>query len=987
MSARRLLVLALLGLPLAACHNSDDRKVHQIGKYLDPIGKSLDDYGTVSVSAPMLVDARKVGKTNEFELNLGGDQYYKDARADSHGGLALFSQQAGESLTGIQARANLEDLYKNRLVKRNYRADQAAVERRGAFQDAAALMGVVLPAIDPSLAFKVPIAPPPADDDETNGSGDPDDPVSNTADDLIAVGDAAAEPEKLSPEEEKTARIKAMIAALSGASTDLSGATARPEIPEFTHDLPEFSKDLLPNTDLVKQVLAGENFNKFMALLPLFSGTRPAVPNRSAIITAAGDDMVEAMMRLLGKPYIEGDWKDKIVLMGTSMVSVAPGTLTRRGYVADVSMTCDLSWEPARIEVIDAFKKNHNKYYDNLLKAMEKEVLSLPATNPTKQDLIKWRSAENDLAIQKNELKKRAERIKKNKEELKALEARDQKGGAQKRQDDLKLKREDLQRLEVEKSSMESEVAKLQELARNLGDRFKRCLGDVRIATVRRDTDLASRGQPIEDTYTMVVGPHGPQLIMGVKNTAEPIVSAVSPMTEAQTLDLASSIRTQQAFALRLALLVTGFGAEAEAQHLFQHVQRLEQDAVTRTPLNSVASYSNAGGTFGYQIGPSLHGVADWITTRRVGGIGNVVKWLIAGEIHPGPDMILQRQSFPVMLFIGLNKTDLRLRVGRSKQKDGTVSFYLTEPRLAFRQTVRWIPMMKSRADRTCFKPPHGPRIRESDRVNWARNLDRAESLANELAAGGSANYSTERYVRARIKTLESQALIASSVMPLPLEILTSPLAEEEKEDCPKTPIAAWTIPRTFQLERGKGSAQSPSPRNAPLVNAGVATVGENLNKEEIASVEAVDSTGSKLPDCTFKIEEQLSNSIRLLLNYTGTELSQPLVVQLRLVLKKKNGANRKPIFAPAVLILPAPKPSPPKGPSSLSMSKQVTTSTSPAAQSPPTGSTTTTYTFPKSLPLDLAKRLLDIDSEKKAGDSASVSVSIGGNAEVGKKP
>ncbi len=47
-----------------------------------------------------------------------------------------------------------------------------------------------------------------------------------------------------------------------------------------------------------------------------------------------------------------------------------------------------------------------------------------------------------------------------------------------------------------------------------------------------------------------------------------PLVAAVSPMTDIQTLDMASSIRTQDAIAMKLALVVSGFSSETGSRFI-----------------------------------------------------------------------------------------------------------------------------------------------------------------------------------------------------------------------------------------------------------------------------------------------------------------------------------------------------------------------------------------------------------------------------------
>jgi len=94
-------------------------------------------------------------------------------------------------------------------------------------------------------------------------------------------------------------------------------------------------------------------------------------------------------------------------------------------------------------------------------------------------------------------------------------------------------------------------------------------------------------------------------------------------------------------------------------------MEKFEQDAATRSALNTVAAFSNTAGVFGYQIGPSLQGVADFVPGGYAGGPLGTLKWLTRGMYKPGPGWVLQRQSFPAMLIVGMNRDDLKLKVQR----------------------------------------------------------------------------------------------------------------------------------------------------------------------------------------------------------------------------------------------------------------------------------------------------------------------------------
>ncbi len=56
--------------------------------------------------------------------------------------------------------------------------------------------------------------------------------------------------------------------------------------------------------------------------------------------------------------------------MGVSMVSVAPGTRTMRGYVADVAVSCRLKYRPARVELIERLIEEKDLYFQDLTTAV-----------------------------------------------------------------------------------------------------------------------------------------------------------------------------------------------------------------------------------------------------------------------------------------------------------------------------------------------------------------------------------------------------------------------------------------------------------------------------------------------------------------------------------------------------------------------------------------------------------------------------------------
>jgi hypothetical protein len=226
-----------------------------------------------------------------------------------------------------------------------------------------------------------------------------------------------------------------------------------------------------------------------------------------------------------------------------------------------------------------------------------------------------------------------------------------------------------------------------------------------------------------------------------LRTSGVPLVCAISPMTEVQSLQLASALREQRAVALRIALALSGMGAEPQAAVLKQYAERLESEVVTRTGLNTVGAYSHSGNSFGYQIGPSL--------MAETGGLWGGVRGLMVGRPRPGPGMLLQRQAFPVLVIVGMDDEDLTLR---AQLYDGRLQ--LMEPSLLFTQTIRWVPMA-SVMEGSSLRPLTGGLARspvggvlgaigsgaldvlwgqkgipESERLQWAMRLQKASAYA-----------------------------------------------------------------------------------------------------------------------------------------------------------------------------------------------------------------------------------------------------------------
>src|SRR5439155_16294029 len=110
-------------------------------------------------------------------------------------------------------------------------------------------------------------------------------------------------------------------------------------------------------------------------------------------------------------------------------------------------------------------------------------------------------------------------------------------------------------------------------------------------------------------------------------------------------------------------------------------------------------------GRFGYQVGPEL-----WALEEPAQG-------------DSGPGLMLERQTFPVLLIFALDDEDVRPRL---RWRGGKLE--VLEPHLMLVQSTRWLPLEECS---TCKW------LSETERLRWSRELARVpEALAAAEEAG-----------------------------------------------------------------------------------------------------------------------------------------------------------------------------------------------------------------------------------------------------------
>lgn len=148
-------------------------------------------------------------------------------------------------------------------------------------------------------------------------------------------------------------------------------------------------------------------------------------------------------------------------------------------------------------------------------------------------------------------------------------------------------------------------------------------------------------------------------------------ITAVSPMTDTQHLQLSSSLRQRKERALQIALALQSAGLDAGAKLFYEHLSNLEKDVMTDNREVPITAFAT-GGQFGYEIGPELWSQFDPSAAKTRAGYR------------------LVRQSFPTLILLGFDETQLRPRLWCPSPESAP---QVVEPYLKLEQTRRWVPL------------------------------------------------------------------------------------------------------------------------------------------------------------------------------------------------------------------------------------------------------------------------------------------------------
>lgn len=272
------------------------------------------------------------------------------------------------------------------------------------------------------------------------------------------------------------------------------------------------------------------------------------------------------------------------------------------------------------------------------------------------------------------------------------------------------------------------------------------------------------------------------------------IITAISPLSTPQTLDLSFSKRDQLEFSLALALALRSAGQEVQAKTFLDYAKSIQADYQTISEENSINIASN-GLELAIEVGPKLKALKS------------------AGK-SDSAGRTLERQTFPVLLLVGLYKDDFNVKPVKDKDTDKD-SIVLKEPRLTFVQVQQWLRNSDSGIGRSIWltqpkRDDMGYRMQLADALDLLKDCDKVES----------------KRLCYRAESLAQKIGGTFSWYSLPADFIIEPVKEKNM-----SPVVSKVLPAAVSLEKDASGKVIPKDVSFTLM-------GSNLGKITKAGVE-----------------------------------------------------------------------------------------------------------------------------------------------------
>jgi hypothetical protein len=351
----------------------------------------------------------------------------------------------------------------------------------------------------------------------------------------------------------------------------------------------------------------------------------------------------------------------------------------------------------------------------------------------------------------------------------------------------------------------------------------------------------------------------------------EPVVAAVSPMGDAQSLDIQASSRRARDVALQIAVGLAYAGAAGQAGTFLNYASRQQKDLETRNTSVVVSPYSTLGGRFGFRINPR-----------------------IAASVDDEASSVLDVPSFPALLIVGADAEDLRPRVliKSPLAADRPPRCFVVEPQLRMWHGTRWIPASEPCLSRLpVAEECRGEVLTERERFGLAREL-RSTIWTPMTAIYEDAGGSTyDDRVLAGLAITEAEFLDTEvngdhATLFLPGELIAPSTAKLPK------PTADSIAPVAVRLERDSQGNAVPQEVQMLIAGADLDQVDLNTVSAPIGDIDWLDDKGAtatppsaklvgKAVQLHFRVKSFNPVVFRFAVKGTTTTIqSRPLVVE-----------------------------------------------------------------------------------------------------------
>ncbi len=718
-----------------------------IGKAVDKMAADVEEFGTVSISAPLLTLPTK---RLWFNLRNTADNYYQNARTEV-AGRALAATAIAQSLgVGAKAAVDIDQLNIARAITSQIAPGMAAnreledIKRRRAnlafdlkksqLPDNATDADKLQNQLDAETARATVLK-------EASGAQTVARPAT-TADNKFEPTSAAGQTgTEVKVVEDKSKPIK------DADGKDIPGMFATTTTTTTTSN--STPSDVAPHVEaaLIAAAALDASHTATGPAGKAFFGSEIKLPDIDAVKAAESATSLQGLENFFHYPQEAMQFRDKVVMMGAVTVGVAPGWRTSKEFAAEVVMSNKYRWVEARRTTVarmvadprlslplrEQLARDYHIPWNLPAAAARREVADLTekflrtkAESDTAQALLPQlkqlrETAQSllDVALHQDADKARKiiEDLNNNKRPVPpkppAGESEEDQARRAEAMDRIRIaEARDIAKEDARRRQLQEDIQKA-DTGENEARRLLAAYEAAGKALSAAQRSVAAAGTNFNTSNLPDVGGSGPLAEQGAGSpwptaTADrdgrdpkflhrrnepmlvgredipsdllktfagplynsPLVSGISPLSQADTLDLASEYKRQDQFALALSLALRKQGAQGDAKIFEQFVKNQQKDVQTRSVSSTVATYARGGGIVGFQIGPRLKALADPASRKNVSGF------------------VLERQAFPALLVYGLDAQDIYPKIEYTD-----CGLKVWEPKIYNIQYTYWRPL------------------------------------------------------------------------------------------------------------------------------------------------------------------------------------------------------------------------------------------------------------------------------------------------------